>query len=309
MKVLITGSRGFVGTELAKQLKKKKGFIIKEFSRSLGNDITDFRQCKKAVEGIDAVVHCAAALNEAEQGKLMRKINVKGTENLVKASAQEKCKRFIHISSVAVYGDSHGKIVDEKTEWNPITLYEKTKTEAEKELEDYKKLIPITIIRPPLVYGANETFLELFKMVQKNWPIIGKGKQVWQMVSAKDLSAFIIFCLENEKTKHETIICAEEKKHSYNEIMQAIAKAMEKKKYKPLHLPVWFSYFLVWLLFLASIAKKKKTIIIPSHLKRLLRNREYDTGKMKKFGFETKHCFEKEMKLAFREFEKKDFLQ
>ena len=76
MNVLVTGSRGFVGSRLVKALKGK-GHKVVEFDTVLGNNLLNAEQCIKACKGIDTVCHLAAILDE--ESKLLFDVNVKGS--------------------------------------------------------------------------------------------------------------------------------------------------------------------------------------------------------------------------------------
>ena len=177
MKVLITGSRGYIGTRLCQILNKR----FKKQIEIIGVD-TNFYQFKKKLEkrlllkdirkikiedleNIDVVIHLASLSNDplGELNKNLTKlINHRATTNLAKLSKKSGVKRFVFISTQSVYGISKYKnktIKENDRNINPITEYAKSKLRAEKEilkLADNK--FCVVILRPSTVHGPSENF-------------------------------------------------------------------------------------------------------------------------------------------------------
>jgi len=271
MKVLVTGSRGFVGSRLVSVLKGK-GHSAKEFDLALGNNLLDKSQCEKACKGIDTVYHLAAVLDE--ESPELYKVNVEGTGNILNGAAKTRVKQFVYLSSVGVNAKCKG-IVNEKSAFKPATGYEKSKALAEQLVVDSQEMLPITIVRSALVFGPNRFWKLIAKLVEKGFPIIGDGKQVWQTIYVDDLVSALAFVLGKEQCLGETFVVAEKEKHSlldlYAEIQKQLGIEGEIKT-----MPVWLAKLgaLVYRL------EGKKTIVSKEHIERLVRTRHYDTGKI-----------------------------
>lgn len=278
-RILVTGSEGFVGKRLVDALQKN-GYEVVEFDSRRGQDILNYEHCKKASQGCDAVIHCAAILDESSP--MLWKVNVEGTENILKASSENKVERFIHLSSAGVHGKQKG-IVTEESPFNPETEYEKTKMHAELRVQEFQELIHTTILRPAILLGPNEYWRKIFGLIRKNFPLIGSGKNKWQILYIDDLIDAILFCLANEETKDETFIVAEEKAITLEELCIEIKKAlgMEPKLRK---IPLWLAKPFAYLYIIFA----RKSLITPAHLERLARNREYSIEKIKSFGWKPK---------------------
>lgn len=169
---LVTGATGFIGGRLTERLATEEGVRVRALVRSAGKvgrlgklpveivegDLLDPQSLKKAVKGCDLVFHCAALVRETGKKKEFYQINVQGTENIVQAAVTAGVKKFIHMSSVAVYGLNPPDGADEDTAFQPCgNLYCDTKIAAEEIVWAYHRDqgLPVVVIRPTNVYGPH----------------------------------------------------------------------------------------------------------------------------------------------------------
>ena len=182
--VLVTGHAGFIGSHLTAKLLKKSFKVIgvdnfnayydpkrkeknvKEFKKNRNFkeykvDITDFEKLKKVFKEnkIDLIVHLAARAGvrpSIKNPELYKKVNVKGTENLLKIAKEFKINQFVYASSSSVYGEQE-KIPFSETDpvKNQVSPYAKTKKQAEELCLKYAKEygIKMTVLRFFTVYG------------------------------------------------------------------------------------------------------------------------------------------------------------
>ena len=168
--ILITGASGFIGGRLAERLFFDYGntprCLVRNYAKLarlsrlptqlvLG-DVLDYESLVKASAGCNTVVHCA--YGNTGDDALDAKINVLGTENLLRAAVENRVKRFIYLSSVEVYGRSQPALVDESTEpGDPSNSYARTKLEAEKLCLNYYReaSLPVVLLRLAVVYGPH----------------------------------------------------------------------------------------------------------------------------------------------------------
>ncbi len=152
-RFLVTGAAGFIGSNLAKAIKKL-GYKVRGFDNystgkkknidDLGvefiqGDIRDFETCLKACEGIDYILHQAALGSVPRSMKeplIYEDNNIKGTSNMMEAARISGVKRFVYASSSSVYGDSKVLPKVEGEEGNILSHYALTK----KVNEEYGKL-------------------------------------------------------------------------------------------------------------------------------------------------------------------------
>jgi nucleoside-diphosphate-sugar epimerase len=154
-------------------------------------DIRDKQKVKEAVNGQDIIVHTAAALPLYTPEDIYS-TDIDGTRNLLEAAQENKIKRFIHISSTAVYGipDHHPLLETDKLDG--VGPYGKAKILAEEECIKFrKKGMCVPILRPKSFIGPERlgVFDLLFDWAQdgKGFPMIGNGKNRYQLLDVEDL--------------------------------------------------------------------------------------------------------------------------
>lgn len=156
-KFLVTGSAGFIGSNLVEAILKLgyqvrglddfstgKKENVEEFLSNpnyefIEGDIRDFETCMKACDGVDFVLNQAAwgsVPRSIEMPQFYEEVNVKGTLNMMEAARQNDVKKFVYASSSSVYGDEPNLPKREGIEGNVLSPYALTK----KMNEEYGKL-------------------------------------------------------------------------------------------------------------------------------------------------------------------------
>lgn len=144
MKILITGSSGFVGKHLVKRLKKKYDVI--GYDLKIGRDIFNDKLLDKCIKKVDVVIHLAAFVSGVESWEKPQEYllnNGIGTFKVIEAAIKNKVKKIIVFSSAAVYG-------------NPLTPYGASKIMAETITKSYQDKIEMIIVRPFNIYGLGQ---------------------------------------------------------------------------------------------------------------------------------------------------------
>ncbi|MCS7228596.1 MAG: NAD-dependent epimerase/dehydratase family protein [Candidatus Kryptonium sp.] len=245
MKALVTGGTGFIGSHLVDELLKR-GYEVKCIVRDTSNlrwlaekdveilkgSLFDFDFLKKAVKDVDYIYHIAGVTKGRNYHDYYRG-NVETTKNLLEACLENKgLKKFILASSLAAVGPGEDSIpVDETRDYKPITSYGKSKAEAEKVALSYKEKLPITIIRPPSVYGPRDTYtFEFFKYVKFGFlPAVLPDEQILSLVYVSDLVDGFILAGESERATGEIYFISSEEIYTWREIENAVLKAIGKK--------------------------------------------------------------------------------
>ncbi len=209
--VLITGGSGFLGINLVRYLYNRNYKIkvidiadfdyddMKDKIEFIKGDIRNKRALRKAMENCDIVVHCAAALPLYTKKQIFS-TDVKGTRNVLEIAKHLGIKRVVHVSTTAVYGipDHHPLYEDDKKEG--VGHYGEAKILAEKVcLEFRKKGMIIPILRPksfvgPERLGVMAIYYDWIRR-GKNIPIIGNGKNRYQLLDVEDLCEAIYLCM------------------------------------------------------------------------------------------------------------------
>jgi nucleoside-diphosphate-sugar epimerase len=198
MKVLVTGASGLLGGHVA-ELLVARGDEVRALVRKTSNrkvlerlpkvelfegSVERADRVKEAVDGVDAVVHCAGIVKARGSDEFFS-VNVGGTSNVVEAARKlgNKLKRFVHVSSLEACGPSaDGKPVPLDQE-SPVTAYGRSKLAAEKVVLSAKDDIQVVILRPGAIYGPRDgEILEAFRSIQRGLlPLIdgGGARGVW----------------------------------------------------------------------------------------------------------------------------------
>ena len=229
MKILITGGAGFLGLHLAHYLTKKKQKVIlldivgvdkKEYPKGcdfVKADIRDLQLLKRLMKHVSVVIHAAAALPLWKTEEIFD-INVNGTRSVLYSALQNNVKRFIYISSTAVYGVPEKHPIYEDDKLVGVGAYGKSKIEAEKLCEEYrKKGMTITVIRPKTFVGTHRlgVFEILFDWIKdgKKIPVIGDGNNRYQLLDVDDLveAIYRLIVLKDSKKVNNTFNIGAEK--------------------------------------------------------------------------------------------------
>jgi nucleoside-diphosphate-sugar epimerase len=187
---LITGATGFIGSHIAARLLKE-GHQVRVLCRkesvkkllpelaasaqiALG-DLKDRASLDRAVQGATHIYHCAGQVADWGSDLEFNAANVQGTEWLLESASRHGIERFVHLSSIAVFGVPSPESFSDESPYGPgLDPYSRTKIEGEKlVLNAYKgayqnKNLPVAVLRPAVVYGPRSTWLEEpLRMIQK----------------------------------------------------------------------------------------------------------------------------------------------
>lgn len=206
---LITGGAGFLGINLVRFLLDKGHRVIsldiEDFDYPERSQITEIRgdirnraKVDEAMQGVDIVIHTAAALPLYSEADIFS-TDVDGTRNLLESALAHGVARFVHISSTAVYGVPDHHPLYEHDPVIGVGPYGKAKIMAEEVCFAFReKGMCVPVIRPKSFIGPERlgVFALLYDWAKdgKGFPIPGKGNNLYQYLDVADLVDAIYAC-------------------------------------------------------------------------------------------------------------------
>ena len=253
--VLVTGGGGFLGGALARQLaangvqvralirNRAKADYITDVAgiRLVDGDLENELSLRKAVEGCSAVFHVAAALGGTPD--LQTRVNVEGTRLLATAAARAGVKRFVHVSSIAIYGFTD--LPDLITEDTPPSASEFTYTVTKRAAEGVLKLVAAqtgmaySIIRPGMIYGPRSQpwTRQMFKLASLPiLPFFGDGRGHVAAIHVEDVVSMCILAADHAAAANQAFNCAADPGVSWRDYLTGYMKMAGRTRW--LGLPV-----------------------------------------------------------------------
>lgn len=203
MRYLITGGSGFLGINLVRYLLDRGHAVrildlvpfdypdVNDRVDAIVGDIRNAETARTACEGMDVVVHCAAALPLYPPEEI-RTTDIDGTRRMLEASEASGVQRFVMISSTAVYGipDHHPLFEDDRLVG--VGPYGEAKIAAEAVCLEFRaRGMCVPIIRPKSFVGPERlgVFALLYDWAYTGhgFPMIGSGKNRYQLLDVEDL--------------------------------------------------------------------------------------------------------------------------
>ncbi|MEO5595029.1 MAG: NAD-dependent epimerase/dehydratase family protein [Chitinophagaceae bacterium] len=247
----MTGGTGFLGAYIIKELVQK-GYRIRAIRRSkqlpffipanifnnvewINGDVLDTAILEDAMEGMDAVIHCAAKVSfVSSQHRAMFKTNIEGTANVVNAALLKNIRRLVHISSVAALGrTTHGETVNEKKQWetsNINTNYAVSKYNAEMEVwRGIGEGLNAVIVNPSTILGYgdwNNSSCAIFKSAYNEFPWYSNG--INGFVAVEDVARATVLLMESDIKNERFIINGDN--WPFRKIFNSMADAFGKKQ-------------------------------------------------------------------------------
>jgi dihydroflavonol-4-reductase len=260
--VLVTGSNGFIGSHAVEALLRKgcgvRCLVRKRSERTWlrgldvefhEGDLRDPASLEAAVSGMDWIFHLAGC-TKASNREAFFAANAEGTGQLLSAAekAGDRLRRFVYVSSIAAAGpDSGERPLNEDDPPRPVTWYGASKLEGERSAGSFRDRIPVTVIRPPVVFGPRDTdVLHFFRSVKNGFiPAVG-GRDSWAgFVYVEDLVLGLIAAADAEAAAGRTYYLATEGAMSWTEFGRVIGRRLGRKTVRvPVPKPLLFGLLL-----------------------------------------------------------------
>jgi dihydroflavonol-4-reductase len=272
--VLVTGATGFIGRHLVRRLVDsdyRVSSLVRDHacntmhaddpdlmhSQQLTGDVTDRHSLDRALDQSqpDVVIHLAGLVRTLQRDGFMR-VNADGARNIAAAcAAQPSPPVLVVVSSLAAAGpartnqSSTDQLRHEGDAAAPVSAYGRSKLAGEQAAAEFAAALPITIVRPPIVFGPGDRAVHQMCKPIARWgvhPVFGRGESRLAFVHVDDLVAGLLLAAKkgervsstkNESAGHGIYFLAEEEQPTYAEFGRLIAMALKRKPPRVIHVP------------------------------------------------------------------------
>ncbi|HXG12852.1 MAG TPA: NAD-dependent epimerase/dehydratase family protein [Gemmataceae bacterium] len=314
---LITGATGFVGSHLAEACAAR-GIPIRTIARPgsdtallerLGADIrrgdlTDIDLVRRAVDGVDLVLHCAAKVGDWGPVEEYRAVNVDALRGLLEACKGRPLRRFVHLSTLGVYAarDHHGTDESEPLPDHHIDGYTQTKVEAERLALAYHREhgVPVVVLRPGFVYGPRDRtvmprLIENLRRRRVRYLSLGGGDKAMNTIYVGNLVEAVFRAIEEPRAVGQVYNLTDGEFVSKRRFIEAIVKGLDLPKPPPLSVPLWLARVVAGVM--ERRARRKGTAKPPpltqARLKFLGLNLDFSIEKAKReLGYRPRYSFD-----------------
>ena len=289
-KILVTGSTGFIGARVLMRLVEE-GERVKVFLRTespvdampesvevVRGSFSDMESLGRAVRDVDRIVHLAGVTKALdEEGYDMG--NVMPVRNLLAATRKHnpELKRFLFVSSLTVAGPASEGIqgVKESDPSRPVSAYGRSKLRAETLCMESSNLIPVTIVRPPAVYGPGDRdVLQVFQMLAKGLFVStsSAATQRFSMIYVDDLVKGILAAARLEKAVGRVYYITSSCSSSWDEVIAAARPVLGFTKLFRISLPAPLVFFIGTVMGAIGSLQGKLALINRDKVNELLQN-------------------------------------
>jgi nucleoside-diphosphate-sugar epimerase len=240
---LVTGGTGFVGRHLVRRLvgaRQPVRCLVRDLARAqallppevefVAGDLGDHAALARAVAGAEVVLHLAG-LVKASDPRRYHAVNGDGTRALCAAVARARPAplRLLYTSSLAAAGPSApGRPRAEDVPPAPISHYGRSKLDGERAVRELGDQVPITIVRPPAVYGPEDReLLALFRLVARGLrPAIGCGPRWVSLVHVHDLVRALADFARHDAAAGRIYFVAEPEPYTWRLLFDLVQRAL-----------------------------------------------------------------------------------
>lgn len=258
-KLLVTGATGFIGSRLALRAHQLGIDVLATGRAELRVEaerlhelqaagvrvevgvLQDLALVDRLLQGRDTVIHLAAAQHETEMPEAyFRCVNVDAVRTLLAACRDHDVRRFVHGSTIGVYGGGGDSLLDEDSPVRPENIYTRTKLEAESLVQSFASHFETCIVRIGEAYGpGDQRLLKLFRSIARgHFFMIGSGNNRRQCIHVDDLVRSLLTAAQHPAAPGEIFIFAGNEIMTTQEMVNRIARVLQRKPPR-LQLPMW----------------------------------------------------------------------
>ena len=297
MTILVTGATGFLGSALVAELVRQQQavrILARDVAKAraqfgdavtiVAGDITDKQGVRQAVDGATVIYHLVGHLyHPSVPTELYRTTHVEGTRTLLAAcEGQQQLERIVHCSTTGVHGVTGNKPAAEDAPFAPTNPYEATKLESELlALAAYKERgLPVSVVRPGLVYGPGDLhLLGFFASIKKGlFRVIDGGKALLHPIYIDDMTAAFLLAAEKPQAIGNSYNIAGSRPVTIRELSTAIAHALNKELPGG-SIPLWLANLAADLFSITPGLKGEQAPLTRSRVQFLTNSRVYTTDR------------------------------
>ena len=302
MNIFLTGATGFLGRTIAHRLQEDghriTALLLPNDDTGLApgcsvvrGDITNPDTLSGNFENQEAVVHLAGAVGYGQTWKTCINLNREGTAHVAGEAVRSGIRRFIHMSSVSVYGRVPDIPLHESAPMKKIgDPYGDTKIDAENLLNEMarQEKIDLTIIRPSMIYGPGD-MLFLPKLIENlktgTSRVIGRGDYNVDLIHVRDTAEFVSLILRSPDTSGHVYNLTHPNNPSWKTLLFAIAKTLDIPPPEK-HVPYGFAMAFAWVMEAVSFFTRRPPRITRYAVRNVGRRYRYITDRMQnELGF------------------------
>jgi nucleoside-diphosphate-sugar epimerase len=247
---LVTGATGLLGSHIVEQLRRQgrqvralvrpgadDSWLKKQDVETVAGDVADASTLPQACRGVGTMYHAAARVGDWGPWEDFVKVSIEGTRNMVEASIDAGVSRFLHISSISVYGhvNEPGLVLDETAPLgrclNRWSYYSRAKVAAEEIVWDAWRSgrLEVTVVRPSWLYGERDrsTLGRIIDAIrQRKTKLIGDGSNRLNISHAANVAEGAILAAESDRARGEAYNCSHDGAITQAEFFNAVAATL-----------------------------------------------------------------------------------